>query len=247
MMNIQLFYYKYHNEKRVEAIAPSHIHYFDLTICLKGEISYCVDGKNVVVPEESAILMPPGTKRQRFVSEHATEYASFNFLTEEKLDVPLLLEDCVRNDVKLMIFSCNELKNDPTGYSEEELESIAVSILCSLKRQAKNGKTSAVTLGIERFIRENYAEKLSLKTICGGLSYSPTYCDALFKKEKGESIVNYLIDYRLNKAKELLLENRLPLLEISDVTGFSDYNYFSRQFKKRTGVTPLKYRLEFNR
>ena len=120
-------------------------------------------------------------------------------------------------------------------------------ILYSLKKQAKNEKLSRVTLGVEQYIRTHYAEKLTLKKIAGDLSYSPSYCDALFKKEKGESIINYLIDHRLNKAKELLLENRLPLTEISDCTGFSDYNYFSRQFKKRTGVTPLKYRMELNR
>jgi len=246
-MEIKLFYYRYHNEKKVEAIAPSHIHYYDLTLSLKGELFYNADGKKITVSEDSAILMPPGTKRQRFSSDKPTEYASFNFLADDEIELPLLLEGCVNNDVKFIVFSCNELKNDPTGYSEEEFEHLTAAILFSLKKQAKNEKLSRLTLGVEQYVRAHYAEKLSLKKIADALAYSPSRCDALFKKEKGESVINYLIDYRLNKAKELLVENRLSLSEIAECTGFSDSNYFSRQFKKRTGVTPLKYRLEFNK
>ena len=247
MMKLDLFYYKYHNEKKVEALAPSHIHYYDLTLCLKGELAYAADGKRLVVPAGGAILMPPGSKRQRFSSDRPTEYASFNFKTDEPLTLPLLLEDCVKNDVKLILYACNELKSNPSGYSEEQFLHLTAAILFSLKKHAKNERLSRLTLAAEQYVRAHYAEKLSLRKIADDLAYSPSYCDALFKKEKGTSIIDFLIEYRLEKAKELLLENRLTLSEIAEAAGFSEYNYFSRQFKKRTGVTPLKYRLGFIR
>ena len=64
----------------------------------------------------------------------------------------------------------------------------------------------------------------------------------LFKKETGKSIINYLLDERLESAKMLIREGSLSLSDIAVETGFSDYNYFSRIFKKRVGVSPISYK-----
>ena len=63
-----------------------------------------------------------------------------------------------------------------------------------------------------------------------------------FKNEKGVSIIDFLNNYSINKAKELLIEGAMPLNDISEMIGFSSYNYFSRLFKKKTGYSPKEYR-----
>ena len=54
--------------------------------------------------------------------------------------------------------------------------------------------------------------------------------------------MNYIINEKMEKAKTLLIEGVLPLKEIALQTGFNDYNYFIRIFKKRVGTTPLQFR-----
>ncbi|HCU55840.1 MAG TPA: hypothetical protein DIC18_00725, partial [Clostridiales bacterium] len=94
---------------------------------------------------------------------------------------------------------------------------------------------------------ENYRHPITLKKIAGEMSYSVVYCDQAFKKDMGVSVIRYLIDYRIAKVKEFLIENILSLREIALKTGFAESNYLSRQFRRRTGVSPLRFRREFNR
>ena len=58
-------------------------------------------------------------------------------------------------------------------------------------------------------------------------------------------IIDYFIDMKIEVAKNKLLENIMTLRQISESLGFSDYNYFSRTFKKRTGATPLEFRKKY--
>ena len=109
MMNFTLNYFRYHNEKRVEAIGPSVISYYDLTLVLAGSMEYKINNKRVTVKENDAILMPPGTKREREHTEGDTTYVSFNFTSDEKLDLPVFMENAVGKDVRMMIFACNEI------------------------------------------------------------------------------------------------------------------------------------------
>jgi two-component system response regulator YesN len=61
----------------------------------------------------------------------------------------------------------------------------------------------------------------------------------------GRSIVDYIIEKRVEEAKKLILLDTMSLRIISDTVGFSDYNYFARTFKKRSGYTPLEYKKKF--
>ena len=97
------------------------------------------------------------------------------------------------------------------------------------------------------FIHKHYAKPLSLKSVCAEIGYSPTYSDGIFRKDAGRPIIDFLLETRISKAKELLIENSLSLCEIAERTGFNDYNYFSRLFKKRAGCSPVRYRQKFNK
>ena len=74
------------------------------------------------------------------------------------------------------------------------------------------------------------------------LHFTPAYLCQVYKKKTGLTINAYLNTYRINAAKEFLRNEDIKLYEISYYVGYSDPNYFSRQFKKQTGMTPSEYR-----
>ena len=102
---------------------------------------------------------------------------------------------------------------------------------------------SFVSKAIE-FVEENYADKdLSIESVCQYLNVSASYFSTVFKKEKGNTFINYLTDYRMKQAEELLIEENEKTYVIADRVGYADPNYFSYVFKKKFGMSPSKYKL----
>ena len=71
---------------------------------------------------------------------------------------------------------------------------------------------------------------------------SPSYLSRLFKKEMGKNFSDYVTDFKITLAKEMLETTNLSVTDISNDLGFSDSGYFIKQFKKHEGVTPAMFR-----
>lgn len=93
-----------------------------------------------------------------------------------------------------------------------------------------------------RFIRANPAEDISLEQLAERAQMSNSYFSRLFKHVVGERFKDYLINSRLEHAKQLLSHTSDKVYEIADSVGFRDHHYFSDVFKRKVGVTPLEYR-----
>lgn len=91
------------------------------------------------------------------------------------------------------------------------------------------------------FIHRNYSESLKLDTCATLFNYNSAYLGQLFKSYTGEYFNKYLDKVRLDKAKELLLQD-LKVYQISHLVGYSDVDYFHSKFKRYVGLTPLEYR-----
>ncbi|WP_338543688.1 response regulator [Paenibacillus tundrae] len=106
-------------------------------------------------------------------------------------------------------------------------------------KHAVNARISEVY----QFIQDHYhLSHLTTRMISDHAYLSKTYMCALFKKETGKTINEYITEVRITKAKELLQDRRMKLYEIATSIGLTDSNYFSSMFKKATGLTPTQYR-----
>lgn len=105
-----------------------------------------------------------------------------------------------------------------------------------------NQKHSKPVANAILYIEKNYSHEISLNKIAKMSGLTPTYFSALFKKETRMTLSNYLIDYRLNIAKQYLRDANLSISEIGASVGYPDVKYFGRLFKKHMNITPSKFR-----
>ena len=92
------------------------------------------------------------------------------------------------------------------------------------------------------FIRENYAQPITLEDFTMVTHLSKYYFLKLFKQFTGMTPYEYLINYRVNKAKKFLRSTDDPVSQVAYKVGFPDECNFIRKFKKITGTTPLNFR-----
>ena len=92
------------------------------------------------------------------------------------------------------------------------------------------------------YIHRNFGEKITLEEIAAAANISAREANRIFQKTVRQTPFEYLLSYRLSRAKELLSRSDLPVTEISYRCGFTDSAYMGKQFRKATGMTPKEYR-----
>ena len=92
------------------------------------------------------------------------------------------------------------------------------------------------------YVHAHYAGPLTLQQVADHVFLSKNYFCLLFKKHTNQNFIDYVIDLRIRKAKELLKTTDLRIYEVAESSGFNDVKYFSKLFKKMTTVSPGDYR-----
>lgn len=113
----------------------------------------------------------------------------------------------------------------------------ALSRRSALSRQARQLVRRAVA-----FIQQHYASDLTRQDIARHVGLSEDYLSACFREELGLTPIAYLNRYRIKRAKELLRQTDWPIAEIARQVGFTSLSYFSRLFRRETGMAPSEYR-----
>jgi two-component system response regulator YesN len=112
----------------------------------------------------------------------------------------------------------------------------------------EQSKDNATIYTIKEFISKNYRnESLSVKDIGEHVFLSSSYVCTLFKNETGKTLNQFLTEFRIEKAKSMLMDPRYKITDISSKVGYSDSNYFGKAFKKFVDLSPSEYRERFGK
>ena len=107
----------------------------------------------------------------------------------------------------------------------------------------QNDESDKISL-VCNYIAENYSMDLSTEKLANISCFSRCYFSTVFKKHTGTTLHDYLTCYRLDRAKEMLIDGKFSVSAIAEKTGFNDTGTFTRAFKKKEKITPLQYKKE---
>ncbi len=142
----------------------------------------------------------------------------------------------VSDDLFVQINNIKDLNNLRT-WTLKHIES-----LINLIEESKKNKINSVISAATKYIDENYNKDLALEDVAYKVGISSYYLSRLFKHELKKNFIDYITEQRINKAKELLKGTNMSIKEISYGVGFNNQTYFSKVFKKVTGLSPSEYK-----
>jgi len=121
------------------------------------------------------------------------------------------------------------------------------NVIFSLKKDEKTSIEKEIILRIKSFVKNNIDGELTLIRISEKVNYNPSYISRFFKQSTGINLFDYISNIRISKAKELLENDNINILNIAKAVGYDSSQYFSTVFKKITGMTPIEYRNSIDR
>ncbi|HOJ08971.1 MAG TPA: AraC family transcriptional regulator [Clostridiales bacterium] len=157
--------------------------------------------------------------------------------------------------VNMIIKTINEMKITNVDYDIEELmkfttieelekeTKIIVTKLCDYIKERKNTKSEELNNQILEYINKNFDDvNLSLESVADEFGFSIYYLSRFFKEQTNYTFTDYVINLKMEKARELLSTTDMPIKSIVQEIGYTDLTYFMKKFKKTEGITPGQYR-----
>lgn len=254
-----------HKRKRVTSIRKDYL-FFYMT---RGFFTYEIDGVRGKLSKGEGLLIPPGSVytigldyqelsifRVIDFDLEGEEYSRVNLGPFPVAKAPKNMKctatkkpfDTVKHYVGIedLEYMVNDMISRYAKRGEHYLALISTImklflIECEVRNEKINIKGDMLSM-VENYLEEHYHEQITNSNIASALSYHPYYISATMKKMTGQTLREYILYFRLQKAKYYLRESQKSITKISSACGFTSHSYFSMTFARAFGMTPSKYR-----
>lgn len=143
-----------------------------------------------------------------------------------------------------MIYFLREKAENPLSLTSTIIRHSLISLFMHITEPEYQDKPhlSSITEALLKLVDNHYAEPNLLTRATNELNYTASYISSIFKKDFGITFSDYLMQYRINIAKQLLRTTDMSITDISASVGYSDIKFFRDLFKKHTNMTPRQYK-----
>ena len=247
----------YYCGKRIDSInhsyGPEIRNYYLFVLVNKGEASFFHREGTIRLKAHDMLVMCPG-ERIHYVSDTpwSIQWVGLYGLTVENYmrelsvdgDRPIIHVEqyCEMEQVLEELYQINDYRTEYCRCKQIELIYRFFSLL--LRKSSKPSKPSNYDIAesAKKIIDYNFGQDMTVREISNSLHVDSAYLTRKFTQKYGTAPKEYLIYLRMENAKRLLRETDVSIKEIAISIGYADQLYFSRMFKKKTGVSPLEYR-----
>lgn len=207
-----------------------------------------INGKEYNLQKNHLLFVRPGD--ERYSRQHfKCFYLHMDLYDDELLeylsDIPSSFAVASSKIYYNLFHQLIQLRNEKDIESRLLYFSKITALLVNIQRDScfysGEGKSSVIYRA-ERFMTENFTDKIGLKEVAESVHLSPNYFHKLFTSVAGITPHDFLLKRRLNYAKELIMTSDHDMMEIAMLSGFGSQSYFNYCFKQATGLSPIKYR-----
>ena len=150
-------------------------------------------------------------------------------------------DDNLNQEEILQYISRNVFHRDAMRGSRKHFKLFAIDFSDYLQQLRRN-VSKGILASIEREIEENYAENISLKSLSEKYFINSAYLGQVFKKQYGLPFKDYLNNYRIDRAAEILLRSDEKVYAVAELVGYHNLDYFINRFVSIKGCTPTRFR-----
>lgn len=179
----------------------------------------------------------------RAVMAQLEKARDFDLLADSLSSMRTTLEGLLRSHGMKPDSCCREvfaIENYPTFQLQRD--AIETYLTQSLACLSDTPPMSQLIQEAVRYIRHHYVENIAVSDVADHIGMSQSWLTKRFKRECGVNIVGYLLDVRIQRAKALLAQTDMLIMEIACATGFENPGYFISVFRRAVGMTPKAYR-----
>ena len=210
---------------------------------ISGDFPHDFEGRTLIAKTDTILFF---NKNEPFsaVQREVGESIAIHFTATEDIDIPSFVIAARGPSMKKSFERLYEICMRFDSADRHRIMAMTYELLyCvhTLRNETYRPKDDKL-LRVTNYIREHFKEPISNNTLAAIYGVSTRRLTDLFGSVYGMPPAAYILDYRLNIAKQLLEYSTLSVCDIAAETGFSDITYFSRAFKSKVGVTPSKYR-----
>ncbi|MDN4526857.1 AraC family transcriptional regulator [Fictibacillus fluitans] len=262
------YYFKEWNEFRM----PPHRHdQVEIMYVIHGKCMVDVEGERILLKKNDFILLDANIAHALTVEKHHPcrmlniEFRfmkkegpspSFKVLAAQDKAFSQMLNNCWpylvlkdQEDTYHILKSLVQELNKKNSQNEIMTHLLISQLLIQIARMAEDSivnpprqQTNQYVQQTIAFIRENYDRDLEIKELADRVNLHPGYLHRIFKRFTGATVIEYVTSLRMEKAKMLLAETEIPVIDICDYIGMNSRQYFSALFKKYTGQAPVEFR-----
>lgn len=150
----------------------------------------------------------------------------------DEKELILVMEEALRIAEKNQEDSGEELKQEEESWQDELGET----------EESNDSRQVKVTQMMEEYIKANYMYEISMQDAAKAMNYSETYFSKLFKQCFQKNFTAYLTEFRVEEAKRQLQKPTVNVKDVGKAVGYGDSNYFTKVFRRITGMSPTEYR-----
>jgi two-component system response regulator YesN len=151
----------------------------------------------------------------------------------QQLETELLSYPTISKEIEKI-----ETVNEAIEYIQKKVDDIIL-----YQKEEDSSHQKQVVDRAKQFIKDNYSsETMTLSTVAEAVYVSPIYLSILFSKQENINFMDFVVQTRMEKAKQLLRKRELKIYEVAEQTGYSNPHYFSYCFKKYSGLSPSEFR-----
>lgn len=209
---------------------------YGLCFCTEGQITYTHKGVQYVSDRDHAIILPQGQSYMLYGDKTGSfpliNFTCLDMLCDTHMLIPIDNLDAYLKDYELMralsFFDGNKMK--------------LLSLFYDMLHRLFTASSSSLLSPALKYIESNYPKPgLTNGELAQQCNISEVYFRKLFTEQFGMTPKQFIIDIRMNKAKQLLSEGSLKVCAVSEQCRFSNPYHFCRTFKAYTGMTPTEY------